>query len=132
MFQHCRGPHSGFPILEDVGKTDGAHSIGVVADRTGLPVETIRFYETSGLLAPHRDRSGHRRYHEADIIELEVIQALRHAGVPLKDIRTYLPAHTELPARESFAKHLHAMLDDRATDLARARSLVTRWATESA
>jgi DNA-binding transcriptional MerR regulator len=115
-----------------VGKKDGGHSIGVVADRTGLPVETIRFYETAGLLAPRRDRSGHRRYHEADIIELEVIQALRHTGVPLKDIRTYLPVHTELPARESFATHLLAMLDDRATDLARARSLVTLWATGSA
>jgi len=115
-----------------VGKTDGGHSIGAVADRTGLPVETIRFYETSGLLAPHRDRSGHRRYHETDITELEVIQALRHAGVPLKDIRTFLPAHTELPARETFATQLLAMLDERATDLARARSLVTRWATESA
>lgn len=132
MFQHCPGPISGFPIIKDVVKTDGGHSIGVVAGRTGLPVETIRFYETSGLLAPHRDRSGHRRYHEADVIELEVIQALRHAGVPLKDIRTFLPAHTELPARESLATHLLAMLDDRATDLARARSLVTRWATESA
>ena len=115
-----------------MGKTDGGHSIGVVADRTGLPVETIRFYETSGLLAPHRDRSGHRRYHEGDITELEVIQALRHAGVPLKDIRTFLPSHTDLPARESFATQLLAMLDDRATDLARARSLVNRWATGSA
>ncbi len=118
------------PILSFVGKTDSGHSIGVVADRTGLPVETIRFYETSGLLAPHRDRSGHRRYHEDDITELEVIQALRHAGVPLKDIRMYLPAHTEPRARDSFASQLYSMLDERAEQLAKARTLVSRWATE--
>lgn len=109
------------------------NSIGAVADRTGLPVETIRFYETSGLLTPQRDRSGHRRYAEADISELEVIQALRQAGMSVKDIRNHLhPSAGELPARRSLADALTSILDERAADLARARALVTRWAADRA
>ncbi len=107
------------------------NSIGAVADRTGLPVETIRFYETSGLLAPQRDRSGHRRYAEADISELEVIQALRQAGMSLKDIRDHLhPADGQAPTRRPVAEALLRILDDRGADLNRARTLVTRWATD--
>ena len=109
------------------------NSIGAVADRTGLPVETIRFYETSGLLAPKRDRSGHRRYAEAEISELEVIQALRQAGMSLKDIRDHLhPSQDEPLARRSLADALLAILDERGADLARARVLVIRWAGDRA
>ena len=109
------------------------NSIGAVADRTGLPVETIRFYETSGLLAPQRDRSGHRRYAEADISELEVIQALRQAGMSLKDIRDHLhPADDQPLARRSLADALLRILDERGADLIRARTLVTRWAGDVA
>jgi len=94
-------------------------------------VETIRFYETSGLLAPQRDRSGHRRYAEADISELEVIQALRQAGMSLKDIRDHLhPSDDDAPARRPLAEALLRILDDRGADLARARTLVTRWASD--
>jgi len=104
----------------------------VVADRTGLPVETIRFYETSGLLSPKRDRSGHRRYAETDISELEVIQALRQAGMSLKDIRDHLhPAQDHPPLRRPLAEQLLMILDDRAADLTRARNLVARWAAEA-
>ncbi len=106
-------------------------SIGAVADRTGLPVETIRFYETSGLLAPQRDRSGHRRYAEADINELEVIQALRQAGLSLKDIRDHLhPVRDSASPRRPHAASLLRILDERGADLARARALVTRWASD--
>jgi MerR family redox-sensitive transcriptional activator SoxR len=109
------------------------NSIGAVADRTGLPVETIRFYETSGLLNPQRDRSGHRRFAEADISELEVIQALRQAGMSLKDIRDHLhPSADEPHARRPLAEALMSILDERAADLARARALVTRWAADRA
>jgi len=109
------------------------NSIGAVADRTGLPVETIRFYETSGLLAPQRDRSGHRRYAETDISELEVIQALRQAGMSLKDIRDHLhPSEDAAPARRPLAEALLQILDERGADLARARTLVTSWAADRA
>ena len=132
-FQPDKGGRSPIPILSVVSRSAGVNSIGSVADRTGLPVETIRFYETAGLLAPKRDQSGHRRYAEADISELEVIQALRQAGLSLKDIREHLnPGHDELPARHSLAAALMEILDVRCDELAHARTLVARWASDPA
>lgn len=49
--------------------------IGQVAQRTGLTVDAIRFYEKAGLL-PRAARSagGYRLYHDRDVADLEFIQ----------------------------------------------------------
>ncbi|TVS08876.1 MAG: MerR family DNA-binding transcriptional regulator [Gammaproteobacteria bacterium] len=41
-------------------------SIGEVAERTGLSVSAIRFYESAGLVFPRRNSGGQRRFHRAD------------------------------------------------------------------
>jgi DNA-binding transcriptional MerR regulator len=66
-------------------------SIGQVAQRTGLSVHTLRFYEREGILAqPVRRAAGGRRvYTEDDIDWLTLCTVLRGAGMPLPDIRTY-------------------------------------------
>ena len=40
----------------------GGLTIGDLANRTGLAVSAIRFYETHGILHPVRNAGGHRRY----------------------------------------------------------------------
>jgi DNA-binding transcriptional MerR regulator len=49
-------------------------SIGEVAQRTGLSVHALRFYEREGLLASpvQRTADGHRAYRERDLTWLEV------------------------------------------------------------
>jgi DNA-binding transcriptional MerR regulator len=44
-------------------------TIGEVADRTGMSVHALRYYERLGLLAVDvaRTSSGHRRYCDADV-----------------------------------------------------------------
>jgi hypothetical protein len=37
-------------------------NIGDVAERTGLPAKTIRYYEEIGLITPDRDANGYRRF----------------------------------------------------------------------
>ncbi|TDE49922.1 MerR family transcriptional regulator [Nonomuraea mesophila] len=66
-------------------------SIGQVAERTGLSVHTLRFYEREGLLAQpvRRGTSGHRVYSEDDVDWLGVCIRLRASGMPLTDIRRY-------------------------------------------
>ncbi|MEU8360115.1 MerR family transcriptional regulator [Nonomuraea sp. NPDC048882] len=66
-------------------------SIGQVAERTGLSVHTLRFYEREGLLAHpvRRGAAGHRVYDEDDIGWLGVCIRLRASGMPLTDIRRY-------------------------------------------
>jgi MerR family copper efflux transcriptional regulator len=56
---------------------EGRMQIGEVAERTGLSVHTIRFYEESGLVAPSaRSQGGFRLYTDADVAQLERIRRL--------------------------------------------------------
>ncbi|MFC7381636.1 MerR family transcriptional regulator [Sphaerisporangium rhizosphaerae] len=65
--------------------------IGQVAERTGLSVHTLRFYEREGLLAQpvRRGAAGHRVYAAGDVDWLGVCIRLRASGMPLTDIRRY-------------------------------------------
>ena len=66
-------------------------SIGQVAERTGLSVHALRFYEREGLLVTpvHRGTDGRRAYTEWDLEWLEVCVRLRTSGMPLTAIRRY-------------------------------------------
>jgi DNA-binding transcriptional MerR regulator len=66
-------------------------SIGQVAQRTGLSVHALRFYEREGVLADpvQRGAGGRRIYSEHDIDWLAVCIKLRASGMPLPAIRQY-------------------------------------------
>jgi DNA-binding transcriptional MerR regulator len=66
-------------------------SIGQVADRTGLSVHALRFYEREGILADpvQRGPSGRRVYTEDHVEWLAVCIILRASGMPLPAIRRY-------------------------------------------
>ena len=71
--------------------TPAGLSIGEVAERTGLSVHTLRYYEREGLLAApvRRASNGHRVYSEHDVEWLTVCTNLRATGMPLTAIRRY-------------------------------------------
>ena len=66
-------------------------TIGEVADKTGLSVHALRFYEREGLLFnPVRRDAGGRRMYDDDTLEwLEVCIILRASGMPVEDVRRY-------------------------------------------
>jgi DNA-binding transcriptional MerR regulator len=66
-------------------------SIGQAAQRTGLSVHALRFYEREGLLANplRRDADGRRSYSEDDLEWLELCVKLRSSGMPITSIRRY-------------------------------------------
>src|SRR5690242_2012528 len=65
--------------------------IGQVAQRTGLSVDAIRFYEKSGLLSrPARTQGGYRLYQEQQVADLEFIQKAQKLGFALSEIRELL------------------------------------------
>jgi len=66
-------------------------SIGQVAERTGLSVHALRFYEREGILASpvQRGRGGRRIYTEQDLEWLDICTSLRASGMPLTAIRRY-------------------------------------------
>ncbi|GAB3938133.1 MerR family transcriptional regulator [Kribbella albertanoniae] len=66
-------------------------SIGQVAERTGLSVHALRFYEREGLLADpvRRESNGRRVYSEDDVDWLAMCIKFRSSGMPLDTIRRY-------------------------------------------
>ena len=67
------------------------YSIREVADRTGLPASTLRYYEAEGLLGPVTRAGGSRRqYGEADLEWLSVIACLKNTGMPIQEIRRFV------------------------------------------
>lgn len=69
----------------------GGLSIGQVAERTGLSVHALRFYEREGLLADpvRRESNGRRVYSEDDVDWLTMCIKFRSSGMPLDTIRKY-------------------------------------------
>jgi redox-sensitive transcriptional activator SoxR len=67
--------------------------VGEVAERAGVNVETLRYYERRGLLpAPERTPSGHRRYDEGTVRFLGAIKEAQDVGFTLAEIAEYLHA----------------------------------------
>jgi MerR family redox-sensitive transcriptional activator SoxR len=65
-----------------------------MADRTGLAVSAIRYYETEGLVKPERSHGGQRRYQRSDIRRLSFVLVTQCLGFTIADIRKML---TSLP-----------------------------------
>jgi MerR family copper efflux transcriptional regulator len=66
-------------------------SIGQVARRAGVGVETVRFYEREGLLeGPPRRASGYRQYSEEVVKRLHFIKRAQQLGFSLKEIAELL------------------------------------------
>ncbi|WP_237280548.1 MerR family transcriptional regulator [Subtercola vilae] len=59
--------------------------------RSRLSEPTLRYYEEVGLIGPiaRDERSGHRRYREEDVDNLQALACLRAMGVGIEDMRTY-------------------------------------------
>jgi DNA-binding transcriptional MerR regulator len=71
------------------GGMDG-YSISQVAERTGFPATTLRFYEQSGLVRPRRTSAGYRCYDDADVELLAFIGRAKGFGLSLEEITELL------------------------------------------
>ncbi|MDP1600522.1 redox-sensitive transcriptional activator SoxR [Phenylobacterium sp.] len=58
-------------------------SVGEVATRSGVPVSTIHFYESKGLIQSWRSAGNQRRYPRGVLRRIAVIKVAQRTGVPL-------------------------------------------------
>lgn len=66
-------------------------SIGIAADRSGVKIPTIRYYEEVGLLpAPGRAENQRRMFSQADMRRLSFIRHARELGFKVAAIRALL------------------------------------------
>ena len=71
-------------------REEALYVISVAAEMSGMHPQTLRIYERRGLIEPYRTPGGTRRYSEADIERLSLIQELTSAGVNLEGVRRIL------------------------------------------
>jgi MerR family transcriptional regulator, heat shock protein HspR len=64
----------------------GVYGISVAAELSGIPVQSLRLYESHGLLTPIRSDGGTRRYSSDDLARLRRISRLVALGVNLAGI----------------------------------------------
>lgn len=65
--------------------------IGELAQRAGVSVRSLRYYEEQGLLASERTSGGHREYRESDVARVRFLQMLYAAGMPSRRVVELLP-----------------------------------------
>ncbi|UXI66098.1 MULTISPECIES: MerR family transcriptional regulator [Tahibacter] len=101
--------------------TKGPMRIGELASASGVPVDTVRYYERIGLLpTPARRGGGYRKYEPDDVYRLQAIRGAKALGLTLEAIRTLLvmalPSARPAPVR-ACAKALQQELADRCAAL---------------
>ncbi|BDX31208.1 hypothetical protein TUM20985_17550 [Mycobacterium antarcticum] len=84
----------------------GVYGISVASELSGLGPQTLRLYETRGLLTPARSEGGTRRYSDDDLDRLQRITELLAAGINLAGISEIFT----LEARNSQLEHANARL----------------------
>ncbi|MFC5605275.1 redox-sensitive transcriptional activator SoxR [Variovorax soli] len=101
-------------------------SVGEVAQRSGVAVSALHFYESKGLIASERTESNHRRYARAVLRRVAFIRVAQRVGIPLADIAQALqtlPAD-QAPSRADWARlsaSWRAELDERMAQLKKLR-----------
>ncbi|WP_433660607.1 MerR family transcriptional regulator [Nocardia sp. CA-128927] len=65
--------------------------IGELAQRAGVSVRALRYYEEQGLLSPERTPSGQRRYTEGTVEVVRLFQQFYAAGLSSRAIAALLP-----------------------------------------
>jgi DNA-binding transcriptional MerR regulator len=99
--------------------------VGEVAERAGVNIETLRYYERRGLLpAPDRAPSGHRSYDEETVRLLRAIKEAQALGFTLSEIAEYLgAARRSASPSEALRLRMAAKIDEIDSRLAALRRM---------
>jgi MerR family redox-sensitive transcriptional activator SoxR len=101
-------------------------TVGQVAQRSGVAVSALHFYESKGLIQSWRNEGNQRRYAREVLRRVAVIKVAQRTGIPLERIReafTKLP-NGRTPTEKDWKKlsaQWRADLDSRIQRLARLR-----------
>jgi MerR family redox-sensitive transcriptional activator SoxR len=100
-------------------------SVGDVARRSGVPVSSLHFYESRGLITSVRTAGNQRRYARDVLRRVAFIRAAQQVGVALEEIRAALdslPAN-RAPSRADWQRLSARWRDDLDARIAQLRQL---------
>ena len=83
-------------------------NIGDVAQQSGLPAKTIRYYEDIGLVRPSRSENGYRDFASHDLHKLAFLGRARSLGFSIEECRTLLSLYED---RERSSSDVHAIAE---------------------
>ncbi|WP_236796831.1 MerR family transcriptional regulator [Amycolatopsis sp. GM8] len=99
-----------------------SYSIAEAARRSGLSIDTLRYYERIKLVdPPSRDTAGRRAYSDDDLTWLVFLTHLRTTGMPIKMMREY--AQLRHHGDASAARRMGILVEQRASVRARIADL---------
>ncbi|MFD3655239.1 MerR family transcriptional regulator [Streptomyces sp. NPDC058620] len=98
------------------------------ADRTGVSIDTLRYYEREGLIGPiRRSAGGRREYTEDDLFWIGLVTCFREAGLGIADLRGFvaiLRAEHPPQDRVAFLRERRTALEQRVAALCRAMEVL--------
>ncbi|MET7644065.1 MerR family transcriptional regulator [Streptomyces sp. NPDC005426] len=98
------------------------------ADRTGVSIDTLRYYEREGLIGPiRRSVGGHREYTQDDVFWIGLVTCFREAGLGIADLRGFVAIlRAEHPAQDrvAFLRERRATLEQQVAALCRAMDVL--------
>lgn len=104
-------------------------NIGDVAERSGLPAKTIRYYEDIGLVTPLRDTNGYRAFREAEVHKLAFLGRARAIGFTIEDCRNLLQLYEDASRSSSEVKEIALLhlerIDQKVADLREMRETLS-------
>lgn len=66
------------------------YTIGQVSEMFNLPISTLRYYDKQGLFPGIVRKSGIRKFSDAEIEALRIIECLKKSGLEIKDIKQFM------------------------------------------
>jgi MerR family redox-sensitive transcriptional activator SoxR len=102
-----------------------ALSVGQVAERSGVAVTALHFYEAEGLISSTRTAGNQRRYEREVLRRVAFVRASQRVGIPLRRIKEALDRLPEgrTPTRRDWARLSAAWRDDLDERIARLQHL---------
>lgn len=95
-----------------------------VAERSGLPAKTIRYYEEIGLIRPLRGANGYRAFRESDLHKLSFLGRARGLGFTIEECRRLLALYEDRGRASADVKALaEAHLQDMEVKIAELRAM---------
>lgn len=102
------GSNTEDPGLDPQGRDRAVYVISVAAELTGVHPQTLRVYERRGLVAPARTGGMSRRYSDADIERIQLIQTLTTDGLNLAGVKRVMELQREVEELRAAVERLTA------------------------